>query len=464
VGSSAQPHSTDGRVSLKRRLVQAASWSLAGYAISLVLRLGSNLLLTRLLAPDMFGVMSVAYTVFTGLSMFSDVGLGPIIIQNKRGTEPKFLNVVWVTQIGRGVVVTAVALLLAIGLYFGWLTAFLPAQSVYSEPVVPSLIAVLSVMGIVTGLESTKLVLARRNLSFAKLTQIELITQVGATLFILAWAWVKPSVWALAWGWMFGAVLKTALTHLMLPGPSNRPEWDREIFAEVFRFGRWILVSSPLSFLMSSGDRILLASFLDAKTMGLYWIAFTLASILQIAVSRLSGSVMLPGLSEVARERPEELRTMLYRMRRPLDLACFGGAGLLLFLGPAVIRLLYDARYSEAGWILSVLGVALLAAPIELFDNALLAIGKPKLLSALNVVRMVSLYSAVPIGHHIAGARGAIYGVAASALVSVVSSWIVQRRVQLFSARGELLAGLLFLCGAAIGWLVAWGLRASGLG
>lgn len=444
--------------------MRAASWSLAGYAISLVLRLGSNLLLTRLLAPDMFGVMSVAYTVFTGLSMFSDVGLGPIIIQSKRGNERTFLNVVWVTQIGRGVVVTTVALLLAVGLSSGWLSALLPAQSVYAEPVVPSLIAVLSVMGIITGLESTKLTWARRNLSFAKLTQIELITQIGATLFILVWAWISPSVWALAWGWMFGAVLKTALTHLTLPGPSNRLEWDRETFAEVFRFGRWILVSSPLSFLMSSGDRILLASFLDAKTMGLYWVAFTLASIVQVAVSRVVGHAMLPALSEVARERPTELRTMMYRMRRPLDLACFGGAGLLYALGPAIIHLLYDKRYSEAGWMLSALAVTLLATPIELFDQSLLAIGKPKLLSLLNGIRTVLLYSAVPIGYHMAGAQGAIYGVAASALIGIVASWIVQRQVELFSVVRELQAGLLFPCGAAIGWLAAWGLRASGHG
>ena len=464
MGSSDQPLLANEQTGLKQRLMRAASWSLAGYAISLVLRLGSNLVLTRLLAPDMFGVMSVAYTVFTGLSMFSDVGLGPIIIQNKRGNERTFLNVVWVTQIGRGVVVTMVALLLAFALSAGWLSALLPAQSVYSEPVVPSLIAVLSIMGIVTGLESTKLTWARRNLSFAKLTQIELITQIGATLFILAWAWVKPSVWALAWGWMFGAVLKTTLTHVMLPGPSNRPEWDRETFAEVFRFGRWILVSSPLSFLMSSGDRILLASFLDAKTMGLYWVAFTLASILQVAVSRLIGQAMLPALSEVARERPDELRTMMYRMRRPLDLVCFGGAGLLFSLGPAIVHLLYDTRYSDAGWMLSVLAITLLATPIELLDQSLLAIGKPKLLSLLNGIRTLLLYSAVPVGYHVAGAHGAIYGVAGSALIGVIASWIVQRRVQLFSARRELQAALLFPCGAAIGWLVSWGMKTIGHG
>jgi hypothetical protein len=45
------------QLSLKQRVLNAGMWSLAGFALSLVIRLGSNLLMTRLLAPEMFGVM-----------------------------------------------------------------------------------------------------------------------------------------------------------------------------------------------------------------------------------------------------------------------------------------------------------------------------------------------------------------------------------------------------------------------
>ena len=49
-----------GRISLKQRVLSAGIWSLAGYGCNQVLRFGSNLLMTRLLVPEMFGVMAIA--------------------------------------------------------------------------------------------------------------------------------------------------------------------------------------------------------------------------------------------------------------------------------------------------------------------------------------------------------------------------------------------------------------------
>ena len=62
-----------------------------------MLRFGSNLLLTRLLVPKMFGVMAVAMLVIIGLAMFSDLGLKPSVVHSRRGNEPVFLNTAWVT-------------------------------------------------------------------------------------------------------------------------------------------------------------------------------------------------------------------------------------------------------------------------------------------------------------------------------------------------------------------------------
>jgi O-antigen/teichoic acid export membrane protein len=63
------------QLSLKQRVLNAGLWSVAGFALSLVIRQGGNLLMTRLLTPEMFGVMAMASTAMVGLAMFSDVGL-----------------------------------------------------------------------------------------------------------------------------------------------------------------------------------------------------------------------------------------------------------------------------------------------------------------------------------------------------------------------------------------------------
>lgn len=447
------PPSPDPRKStLKQRLLGAARWTLLGHFAAQLLRFGSNLILTRLLAPDLFGVMSVGYTVFTGLGMVSDLGLSAVVARSRRGDEPIFLNVVWVAQIGRGVLMTLGAMGLSAALGLGAAAALFPAHSTYADPRLPGLLAVVSLYGIVAGLESTKSLWARRTLSLAALTKIDLVAQVGTTAFILIWAWIDPSIWALGVGWVFGVALRTALTHWKLPGPRNRFEWDRTAFAEIIDFGKWALVSSPISFLLGSGDRLILGALLDANDMGFYAIALLLITALQSVVLKITGQSVQPALSEVVRDKPGELRKTLYRIRLPLDLVCVVPAGVLFVLGDLVVKLLYDNRYQPAGWMLSVLALTLAVTQFNVFDQCLIALGRMKLLSALNFVRLFAPYTLVPLFYLTWGTKAAVIAVPASAIVNVVILMCVQAKLQLLDIKRELRTIPLFAAGLMLGW------------
>ena len=154
--------------SLKQRFIRGSTWTLVGYALNQVLRLGSSLVLTRLLAPDIYGVMAVGYTVITGLVMFSDIGLAAGAIQSRRGDDPTYLNVTWVVQIARGLLISLAALGVSGVLALGWVSKILPAQSVYADPRIPGLLAVVSLIGLVSAFESTKVLVARRQLALAQ--------------------------------------------------------------------------------------------------------------------------------------------------------------------------------------------------------------------------------------------------------------------------------------------------------
>lgn len=440
--------------SLKHRFVGTAGWALGGHFGAQAVRFASNLVLTRLLAPEMFGVMSVIYVVFTGIGMLCDVGLGALASQSPRGNEPKFLNTLWLVQVGRGALVTVMALgaagLLALVVAGGGL----PSQSVYADPRLPWLIAALSVIGVSEGLQSTRILAARRNLSIARLTKMDLVCQFATTAFILAWAEFDPSVRALAAGWLFGSALHTVLSHTMLPGQPNRLEWDRAAFEEIRRFGTWVVVSSPLSFLLGSGDRILLGAYLDAPTMGLYSIALLLIAALQGAVQGVIGAAVLPALSEVVRDKPGALRQTLYRIRRPLAIACLVPAGAMTMLGSSIVRWLYDPRYAGAGWMLSAVAMTLAVSYLSVFDQCLIALRRVKRLSLLNALRLATLCAFVPLGHAVFGARGAVAGIAATALVNAVLTLAVQNRMGLLDLRRELAALPLFGAGIAAGALI----------
>ncbi len=103
---------------LKQRTVKAGSLVLVGYAFSQIIRFGGNLVLTRLLMPEMFGVMAIVNMMMIGLIMFSDVGLLQNIVQSNRGEDLDYLNTAWTIQIIRGFVLFVIALMISAGLYF----------------------------------------------------------------------------------------------------------------------------------------------------------------------------------------------------------------------------------------------------------------------------------------------------------------------------------------------------------
>src|ERR1700709_2543623 len=92
-------------LTLKARVFRSGSWTLAGYGYSQVLRFGSNLILTRLLFPQAFGLMMIVQSISVGITMVTDLGASQSIIRSARGDEPGFVNTAWTVQILQGLLV-----------------------------------------------------------------------------------------------------------------------------------------------------------------------------------------------------------------------------------------------------------------------------------------------------------------------------------------------------------------------
>ena len=133
------------RGALRKRVLSAGKWTVAGFAASQAIRFGSNLLFTRLLVPEMFGIMAIAMMLVAGIGMFSDVGLKQNVVQSKSGDDARFLNTAWVTQIVRGLVICLVGLVASVCVMLANHAGAFPGGSVYTEPALPHVIAALSV-------------------------------------------------------------------------------------------------------------------------------------------------------------------------------------------------------------------------------------------------------------------------------------------------------------------------------
>jgi len=439
---------------LRHRVLRAGAWTLGGHIASQILRLGSNLIMTRLLVPEMFGIMALANVLLIGLQMMSDLGLRQNIVHSRYGHDQVFLNTVWTVQILRGGLIWVFASGMAFALYLLGLAQWLPVSSVYAESVLPYIIALLSFNAFIGGFESTKLATASRNLALGKLTLIELISQAAGLAFMLAWVFVDRSIWALVAGSLFTSLLRVILGNVFLPGESNSLHWDKAAFAEILNFGKWIFVTSILGFLVNNGDRLILGGLTDAKTLGVYSIAFLIVGAIREVFTKLIGNVAYPALSEVARERPEMLKQTYYKFRQPLDVATLLASGFLFFAGHLLIHILYDQRYFPAGNILEILSIALFAIRYNLAAQCFIALGKPKLMIPFNVIQLVALYIGMPIAFVLFGLNGAVWVAGGSVLFTMPMTIYLKIKFGLFDTMRELWALPWLACGLALGWAV----------
>ncbi len=192
---------------IKKQAISGTAWTILGYGTSQSLRLGSNLILTRLLVPELFGLMALVSVFLMGLNLFSDVGIYPSIIQNKRGEDPTFLNTAWTIQVIRG-----------FGLWIGCLLIAFPVAQFYEEPRLQLLLPIVGLNSIINGFNSTNLPILQRRMEIGKLIRFELGIQIISLVVMITWAWFSPSIWAL----VVGNLVSTTVEMILESSPTEK--------------------------------------------------------------------------------------------------------------------------------------------------------------------------------------------------------------------------------------------------
>jgi O-antigen/teichoic acid export membrane protein len=441
--------------SLRKRALRAGSWNLVSQVASQVMRLGGNLIMARLLLPEMFGVMVIATTVSILLHLLSDVGLRQNIIQSHRGDDPDFLNTAWTVQIIRGFLLFALTLLLALGAWLAQLAELWPADSTYAAPILPMVLAVTGLSAAIWGFQSTKIDVAVRTFQQKRVVLVDLASQVAGLVVMLVLGLLTHSIWALVLSGLVSAVVWTVLGHTALQGPTNHLRWDRSALTELIVFGRWILLSSMVGVLAMYGDRMWFGASMSAAQLGVYSIAVLILGAVQTALMKIVGAVALPAFSEAARaDDKQRLKALYFRFRLLVDLLVLFICGGFLTASPLLIGWMYDDRYREAGPMLAILSLSFIVLRYTLAHQVWIALGLTKYQAMDNIIRLVSLWGLLPLLLALGGVEWAIWGVALHALPTLVLVVYVNCKLDIFSLKRELVVLLMLLVGALCGALL----------
>jgi O-antigen/teichoic acid export membrane protein len=429
-------------LTLKQRVLKSGSWTLVGYGVNQTLRLGGNLILTRLLFPEAFGMIAIVQAVLHGAVMISDMGIGISIIQKDHGNDPVFLNTAWTVQIIRGILI-----------WVGLCALAWPTAKFYGEPLLAGMLLVVGLNAVIGGFDSTKLHMAQRNLEVARVTQIEIGSYALGLLSTVFLAWLFKSVWALVWGSLITSFLKMFASHVALHGIRNQFSWDRDAVGHLRGFGRLILLGSGLTFLSVEGLRLLIGAMLDMRQLALFALASTMNLMFWQAILQLAWRVYLPAYSEVYRSNQKKLVATLFKARLTLIVPSWCLAVFFVFFGSQFMGMLYDERYHGSGAILELLAAGSLVGCIwGSYAGVLLAMGKAATSTILIAIQVVCQLVAIFVGYHYSGGIGIMMGIAVANWVMFPINAFVMYRIGLWHSKLDLILLVASFFIVALAW------------
>lgn len=403
-----------------------------------MIRLISSIALAGLLFPEAFGLMVLVNVFLHGLNLFSDTGIGPSVVRSKRGEDPAFYNTAWTVQVLRGVLLATLCVVLA-----------RPYAAIFGMPELVPLIMIGGLAPLAAGFRSPHWFTADRRQTIGGKVTIQLVSQVIGVGLMLLYVWKTGSVVGLVLGGVFQNVFNSLVSHFVLPGGRVRFRWEREAARELYNFGRWILISTAITFLAMQSDRLLLGVLLSPFWLGLYGIAIRLMSICTSFVQGLSSSVVFPTWMNSRRLDPE---VHLRRMKRSRHaLLCVAMAVLVAIAAgvPALFRMFYDDRYVGVIPLVQLLCLETWFATLTTTSTAAaLVFGDSRATSRSNLVVFLTKAPLAALGFWAFGLIGFLMGTALSNLLGALVLGTALKEHGLHIRRDELdqsLLAILFL-------------------
>ena len=308
-------------------------WLLSGSGVQALLRIVVIVIMARLLAPADFGLVAGALVLIDFVEVFSDMGLGLVIVQRAELTDE---------HVRTGFTLSALlGLLFAAGI---WLAAPTIAGVFRME----GMTTVLRAMAVVFPVDSLSLVasaLLQRELKFRTLAGISVAGYVfgygvvGVTLALLGFG-----VWALV-GAYLAQTLIVSLTLLVVQPHAKRPLLDRVALREMTYMGAGFSVAQVCNYVALKGDNAIVGRWLGAGALGLYTRAYGLMSMSVTIFGSAFDRVLFASLSKIQRER-ERLALAFRRGTALIALLILPTSAAAFVLAPELIHVLLGPKWA----------------------------------------------------------------------------------------------------------------------
>lgn len=398
---------------LQARTLKAAFWSFLGSTGNGAIRFTSNLVLTRILFPEAFGLMATAMLVMTLVQIFSDTGVKTALIQHADGASEQFINTAFVITLVRNTILSLLVI-----------ASIRPIVGFYDQVDLEPLLWIMSASFLLEALINPALPILIKELRIEKQVTYNVGSQLAGFIMTLILALILKSAQALAWGFLTTSFFRLLGSYLIMPF-RPRLKWDPKAGSELLHFGKYILLNTMITWAALNADRLIIGKTLGMEQLGLYNIALYLGIFLTDIMVQVFAQSYFPAVSSIA---SDTLRVQAI-YKRTMQLITIIAVPLAFFLAvfsQDVISLLYDPRYQLAGvalfWVSLRSAVQLL---VNVQGGTLLALGKPKLVTISNTMGLMMIIITLPL----LTTRFGLLGAGVAILLSSLLTGLIQMRM-----------------------------------
>ena len=289
-------------------------------------------ILARLLTPEDYGLVGAALVVVGILLTFSQLGIGPSIVQRPE-LEDRHLRTGFTVSTIFGGVVTVLMYCMA------------PAISSFFR--MDGLIPVIRLISLVFLLQGPAIVaqsLLQRELRFKWLAGVRILSfTIGYGMVGVCLALMKFGVWSLVWAHIGQSIVSLIILLIVQPHP-KRPQIEWQALRELMYFGGGFTTARIANYIAGHGDQMIVGRWLGAEALGLYGRAYQLMSMPAMLFGQVLDSVLFPAMAKVQKQT-EKLGRVYIRGVAAIALLVLPVSAVSFVLAPELIHVVLGPKW-----------------------------------------------------------------------------------------------------------------------
>jgi O-antigen/teichoic acid export membrane protein len=321
--------------------IRGGAWLMMGSVAEHGLRFVRNMILTRLLAPESFGVMAQMMAISGLFQVLTSVGVREAVIQNPRSTEDTYLNGAWWLNFGRSLLLVLAAC--ACAPFFA---------SFYKNPELTTMLPVMFLSVLFQGALSVGAFVAVKKMEYSKWILIQQLGGAVGVLTSIVLAFYIRGVWALVIGAVTENLARCALSYIVAP---FWPRWkfDREHLKSLMAFSRGMFGMPALLMVYTEGTTFAVGKMAPIAEVGVFAITLALARV-PTFLSSMFADLSLPAFSEVQKDM-KRINNGVAKLASVLSLINVPALMFVTLFAEQLLRILYGARYAAGAPLLPLL-------------------------------------------------------------------------------------------------------------